>query len=446
MLTQRLFFILSLLLIGGFFQSSPAQETKTRYTLTECVQTGLANNSDLQRSRNEIDRATTFKTAAFGDFLPNLTLRGSWSRSDRPGYSFQSTGATQSQDNFSYSASSNLTLFDGLANIYTADRSILNLQAAERSTEKREQDIVFSIQQAFFNALRLQQLVTVDESNLDRSRKQLDRIKEFNAVGSVPMADVYRQQVQVGRDELTLLQAENEYTNALLQLQVLLALDTRKPFEIDPSGEPTRLDSSEISRYRRELPPLDGLINEAIASRADVKQAELNIQSANKNKWIATTGHLPVLSAFAGYNWSNDKLAQLWTRDQGIFSYGLNISLPIFMNFQVMTAEQRAEIDRLNSETVLTDLQRAIAADLKKADNTMIAAEKNVEIARRIVFSAQEDQRIANERYSLGAGTLLDLIIANTNLTSAQSEVVNSTFNYLIARKQLEYALGKMSY
>lgn len=440
MSTHRSSLILAMVICFGGIHQLPAQGVKTRYTLADCIQTGLAKNSDLERSRNEIDRAVSFKTAAFGQFLPTIGARGSWSRSDRV-----RSGMT-SRDAFSYSIGSDLVLFDGLANIYTADRGILNMQAAERSTEKREQDIVFGIQQAFFNALRLQQLVTVNRSNLERSAKQLERIKEFNAVGSVPLADVYRQQVQVGRDELALLQSENDHQNALISLQTMLALDPRNPFELDEADAAANADSVEIARYRATLPSLSTLIEGALTSRADIRQAELNLNSAAKSSSIATAGHFPVLSAFASYDWSNDRIAALWSEDYGRFSYGLSFSIPLFSNFQVVTAEQRAEIDRRNSQTVLTDVQLIVTAEITRAEYALTAAEKNVEITRRIVFSAQEDQRIANERYSLGAGTLLDLIVANTNLTAAQSEVVNSTFNYLIARKQLEYALGNMTF
>jgi outer membrane protein len=424
-----------------------AQDGKTRYTLTDCVQAGLQRNTDLQRSRNDIDKAVSSKTAAFGDFLPSVSVDGSWTRADRAQYGFQSSrGIYQSRDFFSYNAGVNLTLFDGLSNIRNADRSILGLQSAERSTEKREQDVVFTVQQSFFNALRLQQLVTVHSANLERSRKQLDRIKEFHAVGAVPLADVYRQQVQVGRDELTLLQAENDHRNALINIQVLLALDPRQPFEIDPAGVGNTIDSLEVAQYRAALPSVDALITNALQARPDLKQAQLNLDIAGKSVQIAAAGHYPVVSAFARYGWSNNRIAELWSNDLGSFNYGLNFTVPIFSNFKVLTSQQKATIEERNSESVLTDLQRSIGAEIKKADNNLAAAEKTVEIARRTLFSAQEDQRIANERYSLGAGTLLDLIVANSNLTAAQSEVVNSTFNYHIARKQLENALGAMSY
>lgn len=414
------------------------------YTLQQCIETGLRQSTDLLRAQNDIETAESYKTQAFGAFLPSLSANGSWSRYDKDQIGLRGSGLVTSRNSYSYSVRSGLLLFDGLANIRNAERGMLGVQAAEHGRERREQDVVYAIQSRFYNALRTRQLVTVNAANLDRSRRQLDRIRGFNAAGAVPLADVYRQEVQVGRDELALLQAQNDEANALLDLQTQLALRASDTFEIDARGVPTRIDSNDIIAYRASLPSLQELVQQALARRADVRQSDLTMESTDKGVWSAFAGHLPTLTAFLQHGWNNLELTQFEEYSRTV--YGLSIELPIFSNFQVSTNVQRARIDRLNAEYARTDLERSIVAELRKALNTLTTAEKNVEIARRIVVSAQEDHRIASERYSLGAGTLLDQIIASSNLTGAESDVVNATFNYLIARHQLDHQLGLMNY
>lgn len=414
------------------------------YTLQQCIDIGLRQSTDLLRARNEIETAESYKTQAFGAFLPSLSASGSWSRYDKDQIGLRGSGLFTSRNSYSYSVRSGLLLFDGLANIRNAERGMLGVQAAEHGRERREQDVVYAIQSRFYNALRTRQLVTVNTANLDRSRRQLERIREFNAAGAVPQADVYRQEVQVGRDELALLQAQNDEATALLDLQTQLALRPSDSFEIDARGVPARVDSTEIVAYRATLPPLQELVQQAIARRADVRQSDLTIEGAGKGVGSAFAGHLPSVTAFLQHGWNNLELTQFDEYSRTV--YGVSIELPIFSNFQVSSNVQRARIDRLNAEYARTDLERSIVAELRKALNTLTTAEKNVEIARRIVVSAQEDHRIASERYSLGAGTLLDQIIAASNLTAAESDVVNATFNYLIARHQLDHQLGLMNY
>ncbi len=422
----------------------PVAASAQPYTLRQCIEISLRQSTDLLRAANDIETADSYKKQAFGAFLPSLSANGNWSRYDRDQIGLRGSELFTSRNSYSYSVRSGLVLFDGLANFRNAERGILSYQAAEFGRERREQDVVFSVQSRFYNALRTRQLVKVNEANLDRSRKQLDRVREFNRVGAVPQADVYRQEVQVGRDELALLQVRHDEATALLDLQAQLSLRPSDGFDVDASGVAARVDSADIVAYRMSLPPIEELVRQAIDRRSDVRQSELAVESADKGVSSAFAGHLPSLTAFAQYGWNNLELAAFSTYDR--FVYGLNIEVPLFSNFQVSTNVQRARIDKLNAEYARTDLNRTIASELRKALNTLSTAEKNVEIAQRILHSAQEDHRIASERYSLGAGTLLDQIIAASNMTSAESDVVNATFNYVIARHQLDYHLGLMNY
>ncbi len=443
--------IRSLLIASALAWQAPAsdaaaqEQTPRGRTLEECVQLALQNNPDLRRSGSEIARAGTYKQQAFGQFLPSLSASAGWTRTDKDRYSLLPSGLITSRNSYDYSISSSLVLFDGLNNIYGADRGILNARAAESGHQRRRQDVIFLVKQGFYNSLRLQQLVKVNESNLERSRKQLERVRAMNQVGSVPLADVYRQQVQVGRDELGLLQSENDFRNSLVDMQTMLGLDPRSPFDIDAAGLAESVDSAGMARYRTELSDYPELVRRALDARSDYRQTEFALRSAEKGVGIARSAVFPTVSAFARYGWNNIVLEEFTSSGFTDFSYGLRISLPIFSNFNVSTAIERAEIDRSDAATYLSEQERAIASGVQKSLNTLAAAEKNVEISTRTLRSALEDQRIATERYSIGAGTLLDLIVANANLTAAQSDVVNATFNYLTARAQVEYQLGILS-
>lgn len=414
------------------------------YSLQECVKLALARNSTLIRSANEVERSATYKTQAVGQFIPDLSASASWSRSDQDSYGVRGGSFYSSRNSYSYSVRSGLVLFDGMRNFNGVDQSINTLRASEQGNERSRQNIVFTVRQLFYNSLRLEQLRKVSESNLERSTKQLDRVREFNTVGSVPLADVYRQQSQVGRDELALQQTSTDHENSIVDLQTMIGADPRERLIPDATAIPSTITPADMDSYRNSLNQYDAMITEALERRADYRQAEYTLNASENSKAMAFSGHLPTLSAFAQYSWQNLEPKDFALYDR--FAYGLNLSIPILQNFQVLTSVQRAEIDRRNAEETITELRRTIAGDIRKAWNALLSAEKSVEISRRNLVSAEEDQRIANERYSIGAGTLLDLIIANTGLTAAQSDIVNANFYYLISREQLEYELGRISF
>lgn len=167
------------------------------------------------------------------------------------------------------------------------------------------------------------------------------------------------------------------------------------------------------------------------------------MRSADKSITIARSGHYPSLTAFAQYGWSNLELRDFETYDR--FTYGLSLSVPIFSGFQVSTSVQRSQIQLRDAEDADAQLRRSIATEVRKALNNLESYALNLDIAAKKLLSAKEDQRIAEERYNLGSGTLLDMLTAGANLRLAESDVVNARFSYITAQRLMDYTLGRTS-
>ena len=83
---------------------------------------------------------------------------------------------------------------------------------------------------------------------------------------------------------------------------------------------------------------------------------------------------------------------------------------------------------------------------MTQAFNILKANKEIVEINAANLESAQEDLRLADERYKIGAGTLLEVIDAQLALTQAQSTLVSAKYNYQIASTYLKYIMNELGY
>jgi outer membrane protein len=105
----------------------------------------------------------------------------------------------------------------------------------------------------------------------------------------------------------------------------------------------------------------------------------------------------------------------------------------------------QAQAQQKNAAEGLRQSERQVTVDIRKALLDLESAEKQVGVTQTSVESADMDRKIAEEKYNLGAGTLLDLLIANANYTTALSNKVNAAIGYLLAKKQVEFAVGTIS-
>ncbi|MEE9187395.1 MAG: TolC family protein [Bacteroidota bacterium] len=345
---------------------------------------------------------------------------------------------------FRTSASAGITIFDGFGNTSNLSRARAAALSAEFSLDRMKQTVVFSTTQLYLNILRTEQLLSVAEDNLKRSMRQLERIEESNRIGAVALADVYRQQVVVGNDEVAVIQVKNNYDRAVADLVYYLGLNALDEYRFEDPAIPTTIDTAEFFSVNDQYRDVRSLLDQALDLRPDYHSAIENVNRARSGVTAARAGHFPTVTGFSSYGLSSPEFSQL--RDNRTVTWGISISFPIFSGWQVHNAVQQAKVDKKNSEESLNQAQRQIQVDLRISLLDLEAAQKRIEVSEKSVKSAEEDRRIAEERYNLGAGTLLDLLTANAQYTTAVSNKVNAGYDYILSKRQMEYFLGTLAF
>jgi outer membrane protein len=417
-------------------------------SLRKAVNIALHKNTQLLKTTNELQGYESGVKASYGNFLPTLSANGqfNWSKSPKGGTVFLQGAAIPTsleQRYYSASLSSGVTLFDGLSNFAQLSRSKNNLEAAQFSLERLKQDIVFQTINLYYQVINAQQQMKVKEEDVKYNQKNLETITERNKLGGATLADVYLQQVQSGNADLALIQAKNNLETAKSNLLYYLGLNVLEEYSYSDSltsSESQELKSDTTQSYE----DLSRLAEQALSDRADYKSAKLSLEGAYNGITIARAGHLPTLSLGGSISLGANNFNDLY--DSRTYSVGVRLDIPIFSGFSVSNQVQIAEVTAEDREYDLDDLKREIKKNIQKTYLDLQAAEKALVVSENNVKSARENLKIEQEKYSLGSGKLLDVLVANTNYTTAQSDYINSEFSYIVLSQQLEYYLGTLEY
>ncbi len=440
-----LIFTISLIMVINVF---PQKEL----TLDEAIKISLQKNTSLISNENELLRSNTNLDAAYGNFLPDLNAYGSWNwnKSDNAGYTTTYNGltvqvpaTTTETRSYSVGLNSNVVLFDGLSNFANLSRSKNNVQAVKYAIEGKKQEVVFQTINLYYDIVEADQLLKVDEEDVKQQQKNLETIEERNRLGSVTMADVYQQQVQVGNSELQVIKQKNILETAKSSLLYYLALDVLQNYTYSDT-----LTQKEVNILNTDINTdfdrLSELVNEALVNRRDYLVQELNVESSYDNVTIAKSGHIPRLSGNLGYNSYANSFKEIF--NSNTYTIGLTISLPIFSGFSTQNAIQSAEVEAMNSELQLQDTKRLIVQNLQKTFLDLEAAKKGLLVTQKNVKAAEENLKIEQEKYNLGSGKLLDVLIANTAFQNAKTNYINAQFLYIRLSEELNYNLGILDY
>lgn len=418
-------------------------------TLNDAIKIAVEKNTLLQKQKNNLETYQSNINSTYGKFLPTLGAQAGWdwTRSEQQGGQkyVQNVGVIPvgktivENRQYTVGAGTNWTLFNGMSNFNSYDQSKIELQAAELLIQRLKQDVVFQTISLYYNIVNFQTLLKVKEEDLLWNKKNLETVNAKNQLGAVTMADVYAQQVRLGNAELDMIKIKNSLETAKLDILNYLSLDVFENYSF-----PDTLTVSDALLLQQDNETVKNLVNDAVNHRPDYQSAKLSILSASKGIDIAKGSYYPVLSNNMNFYTSSDMVSTLFKSKT--YSVGLTLSIPIFEGYSIDNQVQFAEVNYKNKQIELSDLEKEIRKRIQLTYLDMQASQKSVEVSKRNVTSAEENRKIEEEKYSLGSGTLLNVLIANSEYNNAQTSLINTMFSYTVLKEQLNYYLGIIDY
>jgi outer membrane protein len=417
--------------ILGLMVAAPLAGQQLEVTLNEAVQRALQVQPAMVQARGDERTVGASRRSAFGAFLPTVSTSGSASRNNQP---FRIQGDTVTYPpvyTYSGGLTASLDLFAGFRRFAELRSSAANLDAAGASVVNQRFQVTLSTKQAFYNAIATEELVRVAESQVRRAQQQLQISVEKLRAGSATRSDSLRSRVDYGNARIALLQAQANLATAQATLGRQIGVD--QPVRAVPDTT---------------LPPppdTSALRPSALANAPQVEQAEAQARAARAQVWSARSQYWPRFNV----SYSNTRtgiedprLPFLGNYNER-FSWNFGLSWTLFNGFVREQSQVSASVARDNAEARAADTRRQVNAQLTQQLAALATTYEQITIARDNLAAATEDLRVQNERYRVGAATILDLLTSQTALTQAEVNVVQTRFNYLIARAQVEAVVGR---
>lgn len=450
-MNRRLIWVITLIIITSPLQ---AQEAKV-FSLDECIKIALENNSQLRNAARNIKLAGTDVTSARSAMLPLLDLGLSSGRfiqgerkrkADVPVGFDPTTGQVfyeqrdiiqakvERNSHYAY-VRLDQTLFDWGRDLFRLKQANLGKQSKEYSYQSMRNSVVYDVQRNYFELLRALKVGEVYEEAVKRSQEQLNRTQSMYEIGSVALADVYKARVAVGNDQIKLITQKNAIIQAKADLNNALALDPNSAIEIEKIDPP-------ISAIPYSL---DDALNISLENNLELKNYRLNVENYKYEKRNAKLAFLPSFYGSVRYSRDNEYLDRVYStklNEDYSFSLGAQMNLNIFKGFADQAELSRQSINYAKAQEDLFEQKRLLKASVTYALNSLKAYKEIAEINEENIKSAEEDLRLAEERYRIGAGTLLEVIDAQLTVTDARRMLISAKYDTQIALAYLQLIMG----
>jgi outer membrane protein len=404
-------------------------------SLDEAVRLAQQNSPSMVSARNNIDANEATVRTRWSAFLP--TLSGSVSSSWGAGQVFDPKGDIVSRNNitpwnWSRRISANWLVFDGGDRNFQLRAARANVSAAEANSVAAEFNVAYSVSQQFYAALAARESRAAAITALAEAEQNLRAANARIASGAATRSDSLRAIIAVGNQQLAVMSAETDLQNANAALTRLVGTQfTVTASESDSVLPPVTVDSAELAGLLETSPAIQ-------AARASVAAAGASVRSSR-------TDYLPQITTSYGLtNNIADTTFNVWqSRTLQNKSFSLSMSVPIFNGLGREETVQRAKLTEMNARASLRDAQLLAQQQLVQYLGQLRLAQARIDILQASLEAAQEDLRVQQQRYTLGASTQLELLTTQTQLNSARYNLVNARYQVRIAKAQLEQLIGR---
>ncbi|MBR5193003.1 MAG: TolC family protein [Bacteroidaceae bacterium] len=427
--------VLALAMLAMMATSAKAQDT-LRISLKEAVQIALSENPTIKVADQEIQLKKEANREVIYGLLPEVSLVGSFNHTieKQTMAMMGQTFKVGSLNSVSGGVSASLPVF--VPALYQSMK--LTKKDVELAMEKARSsrlDMVNQVTKAFYQLLLAQDSYKVLQKSYKQSEDNFNIVDAKYQQGSVSEYDKISAEVQMRSLKPSVVSAGNGVNLAMLQLKVLLGMESNMPVAVVGN-----LKDYEMAMFTRQAQPQPENI---VGGNTTLRQLDMNYDMLKRNLKLKYTNFMPSLALSFQYMYTT--LGNDWKISNYQWNpystLGLSLSIPLFKGSNFSQVKQaKLQLKQLDQTRINTERQLKMQAQ-SYLDN-MSASSEQVVSNKEAVYQAEKGRTIAEKRYEVGRGTILELNSSEVALTQAQLTYNQSIYDYLVAKADLDLVMG----
>jgi len=426
-------FKILLLLVNCFFIVAVHAQEKKTITLNEAIDLSIKNSHQLKSDKAKIEEATAALEEAVEQRLPSASVSGSYVRLNSANIQMKSkdnNGGSGGDESPKINQAAYGLLNVGLP-IYTGGRIKYGIEssrylaeAARLDAEDNRNEVVQNTIEAFANLFKAKTAVSLVKENLQQSQQRAKDFGNLEKNGLLPRNDLLKAELQSSNIELSLLDAENNWQLANVNMNLMLGLPEGTELLLDTTGIAKKDDSRTLEEYQQS----------ARDNRKDASALSLRKKSAEAGVKKSKSELYPSLQLTGGYIAAD--IPNMFSVTNAL-NAGVGVSYNIASLWKTKSKVQQADarVKQLTASQAMLDDD--IRLQVNKAYLTLMSNRKKIEVYAKAVEQAQENYRITKNKFDNSLATTTDLLEADV----AQ---LQSRLNYTLARADTYVAYHKL--
>jgi outer membrane protein len=409
-----------------------------RLTLPDVVDIGLSNNPQTRQSYSQARAAAATIGAAYGHYLPQVTVDGTAAREGSSSSGSAPSGGASGtvlkgggyHSLFEPSASVSWLLFD-FSQSSSFEVARQSAFAASYTHNFTVQGVVLAVEQAYFSYNSAKAVRDADLQTEREDSTNLAAAKARHTAGIATISDVLQAQTTLSQAQLTLETDEGAVQTTRGGLAVAMGFPANVPYDIAP--EPPNIPIQGVTES------VDSLVQVAVRSRPDLASYRAQALQAQANVGVVKGQGLPSFTAGGSASRAFFDTPAL---NGNTYSAQFGVSIPIFQGFtnsyNILQARELANGSLANAEFQRDEVVYQVFTSFYN----LRTATSRVKSSDDLLSSAQQAYDAEIGMYKQGVGSIISLLTAEAALASARSQQASARWTWFSSLAQLSHDVG----